>query len=281
MEEHHYNSYSSSFHSNTRRTMYLALNRHGVIRKIQIPKLRSLGKLATYTKALTQTVVQDRVNALIAKLFGPNHIRHGLKQLCESGLALKELTAANMKRKPKCNSASSIGSIGKLTKKKKKKRKCRDDELDDNLIEKTVINSAKLSYNNNSIINLSKSKPKKFQHNLKTQPKLCIPNGDDQKAAQKKPSKKPNLKPSSNKNYTKSPKKKKNLKPTSIPFSTTPVQNLPDLIVDDDLIDLEHDEKPISSEEDEEWEELEKIGKDVAIEQHNSFVYDDHFELEN
>lgn len=275
MEEHHYNSYSSSFHSNSRRTMYLGLNRHGVIRKIQIPKLRSLGKLATYTKALTQNVVQDRVVALIAKLFGPNHIRHGIKQLCESGLALNELSAVNMKQKPKCNSAGSIGNVVKVTKKKKKKRKCRYDELDDsNLLNKTVISSAKLS--NNSIINLSKPKQKKFQNNIniKTQPKSCIPNGDDQKPVQKKPLKKPNL--NINKNNMRNTNKKKKFRPTPILTRTTPAQNL-ELVGDDEEVDLEHDDKLISSEEDEEWEELEKIGR-LGV--HNSFV-NENLELEN
>jgi Fibroblast growth factor len=139
MEQHHYNTYSSSHHSNSRHILYLGFNRHGQPRKIQIPATRPLGKLATYTKALTQTVPVERVDRVVGRLFGPNHVRHGLKQLCESGRSLQQLTAKVMKPKPKCNSSSSSNSnnsnsnssnsnLAKLKKKKKKRRKCREDE---------------------------------------------------------------------------------------------------------------------------------------------------------
>ncbi|XP_055639068.1 uncharacterized protein LOC129777044 isoform X2 [Toxorhynchites rutilus septentrionalis] len=156
MEQHHYNTYSSTQHSNARRTLYLALNKTGQPRKIQIPVNRSLGKLATYTKALTQTVAHDRVERLISRLFGANHVRHGLKQLCETGRALQDLTEKEMRPLPGCGSAK-IGPIShiaaaatgepkeaaphvgaggnkdkdskdNLKKKKKKRRKCREDE---------------------------------------------------------------------------------------------------------------------------------------------------------
>ncbi|XP_058822697.1 rho GTPase-activating protein gacF isoform X2 [Topomyia yanbarensis] len=154
IEQHHYNTYSSTQHSNARRTLYLALNKTGQPRKIQIPINRTLGKLATYTKALTQTVAHDRVERLISRLFGPNHVRHGLKQLCESGKALQDLTAKVMRPRPACGSARNAiasqpaasggaketnppatpgGNKDKdtkdtLRKKKKKRRKCREDE---------------------------------------------------------------------------------------------------------------------------------------------------------
>ncbi|XP_053690829.1 uncharacterized protein LOC128739370 [Sabethes cyaneus] len=154
IEQHHYNTYSSTQHSNARRTLYLALNKTGQPRKIQIPVNRTLGKLATYTKALTQTVAHDRVERLISRLFGANHVRHGLKQLCESGRALQDLTAKVMRPRPACGAtrgavASQPAAVGgakeasppvtpggnkdkdtkeTLRKKKKKRRKCRDDE---------------------------------------------------------------------------------------------------------------------------------------------------------
>uniref|UniRef100_A0A182JWC6 Uncharacterized protein n=1 Tax=Anopheles christyi TaxID=43041 RepID=A0A182JWC6_9DIPT len=157
MEQHHYNTYSSTQHSNARRTLYLALNKTGQPRKIQIPVNRTLGKLATYTKALTQTVAHDRVEQLISRLFGVDHVRHGLNQLCETGQPLVELTAKEMRPRPVCgalagplkgaaaaSSPSGVGGgkkngqhngsvkdekEGLRQKKKKKRRKCREDEL--------------------------------------------------------------------------------------------------------------------------------------------------------
>ncbi|XP_049537470.1 uncharacterized protein LOC125952190 isoform X2 [Anopheles darlingi] len=153
MEQHHYNTYSSTQHSNARRTLYLALNKTGQPRKIQIPVNRTLGKLATYTKALTQTVAHDRVEQLISRLFGADHVRHGLNQLCEAGQPLEELTTKELRPRPVCGAqtggpksqggtganggaskqsqaASAPGKEGlRQTKKKKKRRKCRDDEV--------------------------------------------------------------------------------------------------------------------------------------------------------
>src|SRR5690349_7953996 len=123
MEQHHYNTYSSTYHSNARRKLYLGLNRHGQPRKIQLPAMRQLGKLATYTKSLTQTVAHERVEKLIARLYGANHVRHGLKQLCDTGKVLTDIVANGLKGNPKCNN-----NLAKPNKKKKKKRKCREDE---------------------------------------------------------------------------------------------------------------------------------------------------------
>uniref|UniRef100_A0A182Q4Y1 Fibroblast growth factor n=1 Tax=Anopheles farauti TaxID=69004 RepID=A0A182Q4Y1_9DIPT len=159
MEQHHYNTYSSTPHSNARRTLYLALNKTGQPRKIQIPVNRTLGKLATYTKALTQTVAHDRVEQLISQRFGADHVQHGLNQLCESAQPLVELTAKEMRPRPVCGAGepgtgkqpkgaigAPVGPGGKKQsnqtvvgtgkdekdglrqKKKKKRRKCRDDE---------------------------------------------------------------------------------------------------------------------------------------------------------
>lgn len=103
MELHHYNTYSSAKHSNSRRILYLALNRHGQTRKIHIPITRSLGKLSTYTNALTHPVDEAVTQSLLAKLFGSNHVRHGLKQLCESEkVHLHALTATTLVARPKC-----------------------------------------------------------------------------------------------------------------------------------------------------------------------------------
>lgn len=155
MEQHHYNTYSSTYHSNSKRKLYLALNRHGQPRKIQLPSTRQLGKLATYTKSLTQTVAQERVEQLIARLYGANHVRHGLKQLCDTGKVLQEIISKGVKSNPKCN------NLAKPSKKKKKKRKCREDEPEgDHCLAASYKNSQQQNNtkNNNSITNLNNKK---------------------------------------------------------------------------------------------------------------------------
>ncbi|XP_075146891.1 fibroblast growth factor branchless [Haematobia irritans] len=111
MEQHNYNTYSSTYNSNARRKYYLALNRHGEPRKLQIPPTRSLGKLATYTNAITESVPQERVEQLIAKNFGANRVKHGIRQLCDTGKPLIELIdSKNFKAQPKCNPNSNSNS---------------------------------------------------------------------------------------------------------------------------------------------------------------------------
>ncbi|XP_022216192.2 rho GTPase-activating protein gacF isoform X2 [Drosophila obscura] len=106
-----YNTYSSTYNSNARRVYYLALNRHGEPRRTQIPASRSLGKLTTYTNAITETVPQERVEQLIAKNFGANRIKHGVRQLCDTGKPLIELIdAVNFKKPPECSSSSGSSS---------------------------------------------------------------------------------------------------------------------------------------------------------------------------
>lgn len=185
MEQHHFNTYSSSYHSNERRTLYLALNRHGQPRKIQIPSTRSLGKLATYTKSLTQTVENDRIEKLITRVYGANYKRHGLKQLCELGKSLSDLPNI-IKVKAKCPSASNINSNNSninpnpniLNKKKKKKRKCKEGEIESGACRQIAHNINNLSTDNvninsgnhSSIIAIKKNN-KKNQTNQS--PKLC------------------------------------------------------------------------------------------------------------
>lgn len=216
MEQHHYNSYSSTYHSNARRKLYLGLNRHGQPRKIQLPSTRQLGKLATYTKSLTQTVAHERVEQLIARLYGPNHVRHGLKQLCDTGKVLQEIISKGVKSKPKCN------NLAKPNKKKKKKRKCREDEPEgDQCVKATSlsINSQpNNTKNNNSITNVNNKK--KVSNNSQGQhQKKCGANEDcnAQKSNKKKPPKKNNQQKITN--NTAKPKVKK--KPTKIALKVT------------------------------------------------------------
>lgn len=63
-------------------------------------------------------------------------MRHGLKQLCDTGNILKEIVANGLKGKPKCTNSM------KPNKKKKKKRKCREDEPEgDNCIKATSLST--------------------------------------------------------------------------------------------------------------------------------------------
>lgn len=58
--------------------------------------------MATYAKSFTFTVPDKRAEDLIARLFGANHVKHGLKQLCDSGKSLVDLVSKKMKHRPKC-----------------------------------------------------------------------------------------------------------------------------------------------------------------------------------
>uniref|UniRef100_A0A1B0D299 Uncharacterized protein n=1 Tax=Phlebotomus papatasi TaxID=29031 RepID=A0A1B0D299_PHLPP len=99
IEEHHYNVYSSSYNSNSSRVLYLAINRHGQPRRLHISPTRSLGNLAQHTNSLTHLVDPKRVDDLVSRVFGPNYIKHGLKQLCDSEKAPEGPTVSQ----PKCN----------------------------------------------------------------------------------------------------------------------------------------------------------------------------------
>lgn len=107
--EDNYNYYTSTHHSSALRTYYMALNRLGVPRKTHLPSNKPLGKLSTYVKAFTLTVPEHRSDAVIGKRFGFNHVKHGIKHLCESGKQLMELTTKQLVY-PECQSGSN-GSI--------------------------------------------------------------------------------------------------------------------------------------------------------------------------
>lgn len=99
--EDNYNYYTSTHHSTALRTFYVALNRLGGPRVTYLPANKSLGKLSTYVKSFTLIVPEYRSDALVARLFGANHVKHGIKHLCDSGKALIELNVPKMHR-PEC-----------------------------------------------------------------------------------------------------------------------------------------------------------------------------------
>lgn len=94
----------------------MALNRLGVPRKTHLPSNKPLGKLSTYVKAFTLSVPEPRCDAVIGKRFGFNHVKHGIKHLCESGKQLMELTTKQLVY-PECNSGSNSSINSSLSKK--------------------------------------------------------------------------------------------------------------------------------------------------------------------
>lgn len=108
--ENNYNYYTSTHHSTALRTYYLALNRLGAPRKTHLPSNKPLGKLSTYAKAFTLAVPEPRSEAIIGQRFGFNHVKHGIKHLCESGKQLMELTRKQLVY-PECSAANGGSSI--------------------------------------------------------------------------------------------------------------------------------------------------------------------------
>lgn len=134
MDKQYFNHYSSVYHSSKFRVQYLALNRHGQPRKVHVPASRTLGKLSTYTKTMPQPVTNETFEIILSKRFGANHVKHGLKQLCDGRKTLIDLTDKVLKARPKCNLTNN--KLGKS--KKKKKRKCQEDEPESDLCVRNV-----------------------------------------------------------------------------------------------------------------------------------------------
>lgn len=259
MELHHYNTYSSAKHSNSRRILYLALNRHGQTRKIHIPITRSLGKLSTYTNALTHPVDETVTQSLLAKLFGPNHVRHGLKQLCESTkVHLRPLSAPTLIPRPKClvagkkagspaAPASLLAANNKASKGPKKKaggnaKKCRGGEeangdAGGDCVRPTLVAVA-----------MNRKKGPQKQPVVK-----CGPAGDENCNSPKKgPKRRPNNgaaannaspgKSNSNSNHNQNGKRKKQMMSgvrttTTLPTTTTEQEDL-DSVAEEEMDDL-------------------------------------------
>lgn len=171
-----YNIYASTYHSNSQKIFYLALNKLGKPRKTHLPANKELGKLATYAKSFTFTVAEKRTEDLIARLFGSNHVKHGLKQLCDSGKSLVDLVSKRMKNRLKCGNKklknkSSIGggSVEKSPKlngvtkcteescQRKKKNHSKQSTIDDRI---TTIKTKKPRKNPNGKKGGSKNKAK-------------------------------------------------------------------------------------------------------------------------
>lgn len=74
LEQHYYNSYTSAKYSSRGRSLYLALDRRGAPRRVQLrrdtPHAGPHGRLAAYTRVLTKPVPADRVADLLNRLRG-------------------------------------------------------------------------------------------------------------------------------------------------------------------------------------------------------------------
>ncbi|XP_049817088.1 probable WRKY transcription factor protein 1 [Aethina tumida] len=119
MEQHNYNTYSSTKYSNERKTLYLALNRRGQPRKVVLRARHQLGKLSSYTRALLRHVSLDRSEEIHAR-----HHRH-----CPT-------TAVHQSHYQSPTRSHDPPRCRKRKKRKKKKRKCPEDEFDPELCQK-------------------------------------------------------------------------------------------------------------------------------------------------
>lgn len=123
----------------------MGLNRHGQTRKVILPASRQLGKLSTYTNSLTHPISHDRVNAALERVFGVNHGRHSLKQLCETGKVAGDILAKGIKPKPKCDPNNvHVTGAGKPKQPGGKKRNPKNSESDQ-------INGSNKNFANGSI----------------------------------------------------------------------------------------------------------------------------------
>jgi hypothetical protein len=119
IEQHHYNTYSSTKYSNERRTLYLALNRRGQPRKVQLRAHQQLGRLSSYTRVLTRTVVPERAE----ELHPVRHHAHMCSSITlESSGRLSASSSDRPTDPPVCR---------KCKKRKNKKRKCPPDAEND------------------------------------------------------------------------------------------------------------------------------------------------------
>lgn len=103
IEQHHYNTYSSAKFSNERRTLYLALNKFGLPRRVQLRGKQPLGKMSMYTRVLTQPVSNKKVEKIEKQ-----PMRH--HQLCPPHVDDKKRKRNRKKKRRKCG-----GNVGKET----------------------------------------------------------------------------------------------------------------------------------------------------------------------
>uniref|UniRef100_A0A1Y1JRL0 Fibroblast growth factor n=1 Tax=Photinus pyralis TaxID=7054 RepID=A0A1Y1JRL0_PHOPY len=122
MEQHHYNTYSSTKYSNDKRTLYLALNRKGQPRKVMLRANQQLGRLSSYTRVLTRAVSPESAEEF-----------HPLRHHSHSCTVSPSIPAASS---PAADSQTDSPRCRKKKKRKKKKRKCLEGEAESELCQK-------------------------------------------------------------------------------------------------------------------------------------------------
>ncbi|KAK4872088.1 hypothetical protein RN001_016212 [Aquatica leii] len=123
IEQHHYNTYSSTKYSNDRRTLYLALNRKGQPRKVMLRANQQLGRLSSYTRVLTRAVSAESA----AELHPLRHHSHS----CTASSPIPNTPSSSHADPP-----TDSPRCRKKKKRKKKKRKCLEGELESELCQK-------------------------------------------------------------------------------------------------------------------------------------------------
>nr|XP_018911482.1 PREDICTED: fibroblast growth factor 3 [Bemisia tabaci] len=137
LEQHHYMTYSSTKHSNEKRTLYLALNKFGAPRKTQLKTGTPLGKLSSYTQTLTQPVAAEEVEQLIRNMIRASPDHHGLRhhQLCPPSSVQQQLQQVSRSQLEQPSSPptppESESRNKKKKKKKRKRRKCKEGEQEE------------------------------------------------------------------------------------------------------------------------------------------------------
>lgn len=192
-------------------------------------------------------MAHERVDQLITRLYGANHLRHGLKQLCDTGKVTQTLKLKEPKSH-KCNGKSNGGS--NQNKKRRKKKKCRGEEgeiVGQNCINKTLTASggnASISDHNKNL----QSKKKAPANNNQNQKKCG--NGSNEeciKAKQPINEKKKKLSKKSGQVGKQHQQQKVKKKVAKSILTTTP--KLEEEYIEHDVLDL-------SLEEDEDYDEM-------------------------
>lgn len=143
IEQHHYNTYSSVSYSNARKTLYIALNRWGQPRRVQIRAKQQLGKLSTYARVLTKTVSLERVEDLLTRIGNSTNAHplrhHGGLQTCTSVI----------EQKSHSSDSQGVDRLRCRKRKKRKKKRRRCDKQDGGNSEGCPINNNNKKKNNN------------------------------------------------------------------------------------------------------------------------------------
>ncbi|OAD60901.1 hypothetical protein WN48_03448 [Eufriesea mexicana] len=124
LEQHNYNTYSSTKWSTAKKTLYLGLNRRGQPRRVQA-KGHNLGRLSAYARVLTQVAPLERVEALQRRMLGAQHnVRH--RHNSHRGDLIQQSLCPTLPVQEK--DGRDKFRCRKRKKRKKRKRRCRPGE---------------------------------------------------------------------------------------------------------------------------------------------------------